>query len=276
MVDLIVLNLAVAPFDDLHVRRSVAFVIDQDALLRTLSSDPEMDAWFEANQPVAATHIAPDALEADLLADYDPYPTSVEQARQEMALSGCDRDGDGRCDDRACRRVVAYVRRDDFGSAGADEVAGRLAAIGIHLRIEETDVYWPMNPRRRWPIFLGGSYGGDFSNASTVLPLLFGSSVYNAALVGASPSALEAWGYEVTSVPSVDDRLDRCMATTAADQTECWADLDRYLMEDVAAYVPYLARQQTYVVSERVATNSYSPSSFGLALDRIALLPGSE
>jgi hypothetical protein len=66
------------------------------------------------------------------------------------------------------------------------------------------------------------------------------------------------------------------MAMVGADQTECWAELDRYLTEDVVPVVPYLASVATYVVSKRVAAYSYCPAAFGLALDRIALVKDSE
>jgi hypothetical protein len=77
-------------------------------------------------------------------------------------------------------------------------------------------------------------------------------------------------------VPSVDDRIDCCMALTGADQTECWTDLDRYLMEDIVAWIPYFAHPSTFVVSKRVAAYSFSVPTGGLALDRIALVEGSE
>ena len=48
------------------------------------------------------------SLENNLLADYDPYQTpnasgDVEKAKEEMALSAYDTDGDGVCDAPECR-----------------------------------------------------------------------------------------------------------------------------------------------------------------------------
>lgn len=277
----IVLNLAVPPFDDLHVRRSIAFAIDRGATLRAVRSDPSTRLWVEAYQPIVATHIAPDEVEGNLLANYEPYPRSLERARDEMAASHYDRDGDGRCDAPECRAVLALVG-EEFGSAGARRVARWLAAIGIELRVREADRGCPVNETKRWPLFMGCGFGTDYPNASTFLPYLFasweiaGGYGANMSLLGAGRLQLRRWGYDVMEVPSVDDRIDRCMATTGSAQTECWADLDRYLMEEVVPLVPYATTERTMVVSRRVASLSVSVASFGLALDRIALVPGSE
>jgi hypothetical protein len=203
-----------------------------------------------------------------------------------MALSGYDRDRDGRCDAPACRGVLALVRKEGFGRTAADEVVGWLSAIGIDLRtaIERTgDFYTRLyKERMKTPIAMGRSYGYGYANASDVLPTLFASSAiagglgWNSSLLGATSSQLRQWGYDVTAVPSVDDRIDRCMAMTGRDQTGCWAELDRYLMEDVLPEIPYGASETTMVVSKRVASFSYSVPTAGLALDRIALVPGSD
>ncbi|HEX5949968.1 MAG TPA: ABC transporter substrate-binding protein, partial [Actinomycetota bacterium] len=268
----------------LHVRRAVAFAIDRDELLRAMSSDRKMRPWFGADQPVIATHIVPDSVEDDLLVDYDLYPATQERARREMALSRYDRNRDGACDAPECRSVLGIARDDAFGSAAAEEVAASLDAIGIDLRVEvmSSDRFYGRlhDERAKVPLSMGLRYGWDYPNASTVfLPGFAASSIrggINASLVGAAPAQLRRWGYEVTEVPNVDDRIGRCMAVVGVDQTECWADLDRFLMEDVVPWIPYAAGLQTYVVSGRVAAYSYSPSAFGLALDRMALAPGSE
>jgi hypothetical protein len=59
-------------------------------------------------------------------------------------------------------------------------------------------------------------------------------------------------------------------------RTECWAELDQYLMTEVVSRVPYLFMEQTEVVSERVDAYSFDQFAALPALDRIALAPGSE
>ncbi len=277
----IVLNLAMPPFDDLHVRRAAAFAVDEAGLLRMLAARPTR----LPQQGEAATHLAPDGVEHDLLAGYDPYPTSLERARQEMALSRYDSDGDGRCDALGCRDVLALAREEALGTAAPWEVAAWLQEIGVDLRVKVLPGYrfYPRvaDERKRVPVAMGFGWIYAYPNASTVLPDLFASSSipgplgYNSSLLGATPSQLREWGYAVTDVPSADDRVERCLAMTGGDQTECWADLDRYLMEDVVPAIPYMANTSTYVVSERVGSYSQSVPTGGLAFDRIALAPGS-
>ncbi len=57
----------------------------------------------------------------------------------------------------------------------------------------------------------------------------------------------------MTEVPSADSRIDRCLALTGRDQTECWVDTDRYLMEEIVPWVPVAMYAFSFTVSERVA-----------------------
>ena len=98
----------------------------------------------------------------------------------------------------------------------------------------------------------------------------------NVSLVGATPGQLRKYGYAVTSVPSVDDRLQACHERRGVARTECWAEFDQYLMTEVVSRVPYLFMEQTEVVSERVVAYSFDQFAAMPALDRIALAPGSE
>jgi hypothetical protein len=88
---------------------------------------------------------------------------------------------------------------------------------------------------------------------------------------------MSGWGYSVTSVPSVDDQLNACKALAVGDErTQCWADLDKYLMEQVVPWVPKTFLNQDDIVSARVT--SYSFDEFGglAALDRLALEPAED
>ncbi|HEX5950509.1 MAG TPA: ABC transporter substrate-binding protein [Actinomycetota bacterium] len=269
----VLMNLAVPPFDDVHVRRAVAMTIDEAALVRAQGEDA-----------APMTHMAPDAIEAYLLAAYDPYPTSFGRARSEMALSAYDEDGDGRCDARVCDAVLALVG-DWLGRTGVEEIVTSLAAIGIDLRVDvdrHPGFYRRVgNEREAVPFSVGWNWVWDYPNASTVIGMLFDSSSItlagspNATLIGASDADLRRWGYDVTDVPTVDGRIDRCNRLTGGAQTECWAELDRYLMERVVPQIPYLGGRSTFIVSGRVADFSYDASIELPALDRMALDPGS-
>jgi ABC-type transport system substrate-binding protein len=288
------MNVALPPFDDVHVRRAMNYIVDREALVAD---------WHRAGlggEP--ATHMAPDSTEDDLLADTPGrYGTSgdAERAMEQMRLAPrYDTDGDGLCDVPACAHVPVAMRTttptmmglppgvgpfpslENPWPAMTEEIIDDLRQIGIRLELRRLDEgsFWERvaDPRNKTALALNVGWGKDYPNASTVLPLavdgrLIGS--YNYSLVGARSEDLRAWGYEVTRVPNVDDRLGRCMAEVGHEQFECWAALDQYLMDQVVPWVPYLFPTTSVVVSERVATFSWDQFGTLPALDLISLTP---
>jgi peptide/nickel transport system substrate-binding protein len=278
------LNVAVPPFDDVHVRRAVNLAVDKEAL---------RSAALGGLGGRIAGHIAPDALLNNLLLDYDPYKTpghrgDLKAAREEMAKSRYDRDQDGMCDAPACRGVLAPVRDDEPSNARLGGIVrDNLRRIGIELNVKSFDpeTYFEkvILPQSRVPLIpsLGVQIGTP--NAAGLLPdSFYGSSLENPAaanlsLVGASPEQLRKWKYTVRKAPNVDSKLDECLRLTARAQTECWAETDQLLMETVVPWVPYLFEGYAQVVSSRVARFTFTQSGFVLlpAFDQIALKEGS-
>ncbi len=105
---------------------------------------------------------------------------------------------------------------------------------------------------------------------------LIGRGGSNTSLLGATPQQLRQWGYSVPSVPSGQERLQVCLERRRVARTECWAELDQYLMTEVVPRVPYMSMSHSQVVSERVVSYSFDQFAGLPALDRIALAPGSE
>jgi hypothetical protein len=52
---------------------------------------------------------------------------------------------------------------------------------------------------------------------------------------------------------------------------QCWADLDKYLMEQVVPWVPYLFDNNVVVVSSRITAFSFDQFAGVPAIDRIAV-----
>jgi peptide/nickel transport system substrate-binding protein len=274
------MNLAVPPFDDVHVRRAVNLVANR-AELRRLLGGP-----LEGNLP---GHIAPDSVEANLLVDYAPYATpggrgDPEAARLEMAASRYDTDGDGLCDRSVCEGVTLLARSDAPAVADQAEVLRQsLALVGIDARVQAGEDFYGvlLDPKQHVPISIGARWTRDFPNASSFFQnLVDGRALsdegsFNASLVGASPEQLERWGYSVTSVASVDEKIDQCVPLVGAAQTECWAKVDQLLMEEVVPWVPYLHGTAVRVVSNRVLEYVYDAFALAPAFDRIALREGS-
>lgn len=286
----VTMNLAVPPFDDVHVRRAVARAIDRAALVELLSEPPYGPFGFSWGE--VGTHMAPDALEGGLLRAFDPYPYDPEAAREEMRASNYDETGDGRCDAAVCRSIRALVMDEGVLLDHAKAIKGDLAEVGIELELdpvpwfeffgdEELD---PIpggsihDPSAQIPMGIAYPWGQDFPEGAGWFSLFEGPGPASASLslLGATPRQLRGWGYPVTSVPAVDDRIELCLARRGVARTQCWSELDQYLTTEIVPQVSYWVTQNPVVVSERVVALSFDQLTSLPALDRIAVAPDSD
>jgi peptide/nickel transport system substrate-binding protein len=286
------MNLAMPPFDDVHVRRAVFLATDREAIADGMSR-------LRPDKPASVVwHVFPDAIEGELVPDgwrpdwMPPVDATgdVEAARAEMALSHYDHDGDGRCDDVVCQDVPTVIQTEDNERSLMwwwESVRHDLSAIGIGLTPIELSCLGAVRRLGRpadhtaFSMSTCTGWGPDFPNASTFAPLIDGRSIVetgnvNRSLLGATFEQLQGWGYEVSTVPSLDGRVDRCMSQAGIAQVRCWASLDQYLVDEIVPWVPLYTESRAFLASERVAHWSPDPYNGRPAFDRIALVPGSE
>ncbi|MEP7360817.1 MAG: ABC transporter substrate-binding protein, partial [Chloroflexota bacterium] len=274
--DWIMMNLAVPPFDDVHVRRAVNLATNKQAIVNLLHPEGVVQA-----------HAIPDAFENDLLKDYNPYATvdnagSVDKAKAEMALSAYDSNGDGVCDQPACTGIYVAIR-DDRPEVfpAAQNFAASLAPLGVMLDLEHTDAATFRDsfrlPENKGAIAFTVGWNSDYLNAaswfgplatSDLLGSDFGSDV---SLIGASVDQLSGWGYSITSVPDLEAPIDACSASVGEAQFECWAHVDQYLMERIAPWVPLDTRQNARLTSAGVTRFRFDAALTMPALDQISV-----
>jgi ABC-type transport system substrate-binding protein len=271
---MIVMNLAVPPFDDVHVRRAVNLAVDKRQL-RELAGGK-----FYAR---IAGHIIPNRLEGNLLVDYDPYRTpdaggDLGAARREMARSRYDHDHDGRCDDPVCRDVRGLTRSSDYFPEQARVIARNLAPLGIALTVDTQTRAFAIasEPANRVPMMLNVGWGPMYPNAADFFVNLFGgpslnTSNNNWAHVGATFDQLRQWRSPVTSVPTVDTKIESCEGLIGNAQTSCWAETDQQLMETVVPIVPLAFEYDAHVVSARVTHQDFDRAMASAALDQFAV-----
>jgi len=286
------MNVALPPFDDVHVRRAVNWEIDKAGLVRLANS--KRSFYLGPLYGTVATHVGVDSVEDDLLQNYDPYATpahrgDLQAARREMARSRYDRNRDGICDAPACKNVLTLTDRDSALPAMAALVRKDLKRIGIDLRIRVirsvfVDLGHDAPPRDKVALVIGASTAPDYPNGSALfLPNFYGPelslgkvglAIPNLSLLGATPEELRRWDYPVKSVPSADGRINQCLPLLGLAQIECWATIDQYLTEKVVPWVPFLVVRYAYTVSARVRNFTWDQFTTGIAaLDQIAVAP---
>jgi len=274
------MNLAVPPFDDIHVRRAVNYILDKSALLEAHGGDLTGRIL---------THYVPDSLENDALVAYDPYATpgergSLELARQEMRQSRYDPEHIGVCGVPECKQVRALTIKGSpslfprlfggFPRLGA-LIADDLRQIGITLDVQSPpDMFAQIDdPKNRIPLALTVGLGPNYTSASSTFSVDFSGAAIgtsNTSLAGATPEQLREWGYGVTSVPSLDARIHECMQG-GLRESRCWTALDVYLMEKVVPIAPYTLETVIDVVPSRVVNYAFDQSSNEIALDQLAV-----
>ena len=275
------MNLATPPFDDPNVRVALNYALDKEGF-RQLRGGPLFGEL--------AGHIMVNSLQGNELADYDPYPTpngrgDVTAAKQAMAQSKYDSNGDGVCDDSSCEDVLTVIDEADPYPDQTSLLQQSLEPLGITLEVkqfERTTMYAKCeDPNSGWQLCPSVSWGKDYPDGFTFGPPLFSRAAIgpeaccNDPMVGITPDMLSERGYNPdTVIPSAEDEIDACIPKAGDARLSCWAQLDRFLMEDVTPWVPYLFDNNVVIVSQRVASWSFDQFAGLPALDRLAIAPG--
>ena len=262
------MNLAVPPFDDIHVRRAIELATDKTTIVPLI--DPTA---------VPQTHAIPDAFENGLLADYDPFATpggsgDIAGAKAEMKKSAYDGNKDGMCDSPACQHIAFPVRNDkpEIGIAAREFVA-EMAALGIQLDFSSPVAAGDIgDPKNHGAIGFDLGWASDYFSATAWFEPLATSAAIgstNPSLIGATPEQLAHYGYTVTTVPSLDERISTCSGLSGGDAFGCWSSVDQYTMERVVAWVPLSTAQASRLTSTSVTGFDFDAAYALPALDQI-------
>jgi peptide/nickel transport system substrate-binding protein len=279
------MNLAQPPFDDIHVRKAMNLVMDKDGLRRTRGGPlfGEIAGHFIPNSLLAGA-----TLDGTPIEEYDPYATEggagdVELAKAEMAQSKYDSDGDGVCDAPECEKVLLISDQEDPYPDQNAIIADSASQIGVDFDIRSGDRYTFMydtcdDPAAHAAFCPSLGWFKDYADAITfALPLFSGVSVgsTNYTLTGATPDLLKKAGYDVTEVPSMDDKIDECSAEPVGEsRIQCWAEWDQQLMEEVVPVIPWLADNDVDIVGPRIVGYVKDAMSGLMSLEQIALVDG--
>lgn len=280
------MNLAVPPFDDLAVRRAVNFAVNKEGWRRF--SGGEVSGSI-------ATHFTPDSLLGNLLADYNPFPTpnnagadseeGLASAMAEMKNSPYDTDQDGICDAPECKDVLAIGVVGTQSEAADALVASNLEKIGVTLDLKSLENAAAYNqifdPKAHVAMTMFAGWLMDYPDAYTFYWFTqYGGNILdefntNYSMIGATAEQLGKYEYDVTEVPSMDGKIDECIAVAEPDaRVQCWAEADQVLSEEIVAYVPLVISQNVNIVSSCVTNYQWAVFDSGTAFDQVAKVPG--
>lgn len=263
------MNLTQPPFDDVHVRRAMNWVIDRNAMRK---------AWGGAIAGEIAEHILPNAMLNGKLNGFKPYKTpgdqgSAAKAKAEMKQSKY-ANSNGVCSAKECKGVllIADVRSAD--KAMLATVQSGAKKIGITFTVRVVNGAYPViqTTSRNVPISTRPRWGKDYADPSTFIdPLFYGANIIpsgntNYALVGLKSSQVASLGVKgnTANVPSIDKLADTCRAKVGNARVTCYAGIDRVLTTQVVPWVPYMWANQVNILGPNVGTWTFDQAA-GLA-----------
>jgi peptide/nickel transport system substrate-binding protein len=277
LTNYITMNLTQPPFDDVHVRRALNWIMDKGAL---------QQAWGGPLTGRIAHHIAPDTMFDDQLADYDPYATpgsdgSLAKAKAAMRGSKYDTAHDGTCGASQCKHVLMLADAHQVDTKMVPVIEASAAKIGITFKVRVVNGAFPtlQTPKNNVPIGEFPGWAKDFADPITFFgPLFDGRGIIptgntNYALVGITPAIAKKVGATgtVTGVPSVNAWLDRCAPLAGQARLSCYESLDRYLTTTIVAWVPYRWSYNQDITSANVTKWGFDQFSGATAWAHVAV-----
>jgi peptide/nickel transport system substrate-binding protein len=277
--DYLAINTETPPFDDVHVRQAVNWVLDRAAL---------QGAWGGSIAGRIATEMIPPVILGGAARLQPPvYSTpgmagSLSKAEAAMRSSRYDPKHDGRCDVAACRNIILLINNTPPWTDAEPILVQDLAKIGIQLvprEMESGAAYTrSATPKNRIPLYVG-FWIYDYPDPYTVMyPLLDGGAISangnaNFSLVGLTPSIARSIGitYPPGGSPNIDPQIARCEAIVFGSQrSACWAALDQYMMRNVAPVAPFQWRNNLTIVGSDV-TNFLFTLQVGVVYENLAV-----
>jgi peptide/nickel transport system substrate-binding protein len=271
------MNLTQPPFDDVHVRRAMNWIIDRSALTK---------AWGGAVSGVVANHIIPDTMLGGRLTNYKPFKTpgdkgSLAKALAEMKNSKYSTDGKGVCTDKACKGVLLITDVRSVDKLMLPTIQANAAKIGITFTVRSVNGAYPViqTTSKNVPFSTRPRWFKDYADPSTFIdPLFKGSSIIpegntNYALVGVTPAQAKKYGIKgsVTNVPSIDKQAEACAKLIGSPRLNCYAKLDKVLTEKIVPWVPYMSAKTVTILGPKVTKWNFDQNAGFTALAHVAV-----
>jgi peptide/nickel transport system substrate-binding protein len=270
------MNLTQPPFDDVHVRKAMNWIMDKSALQK---------AWGGPIPGSIATHVVPPVLYNNGLAEYDPYATpnemgSVDKAAAEIKQSKYDPGKTGKCTASACKGVLMIADTRGVDTRMIPIIQEDAAKIGITFTVRSINGAYTtiQTPSKNIPFSERPSWGKDYADPFTFFAELFDSGAIiksgntNYSLVGLTPEIAKTVGAtgSINNVPSVDSAIAVCSSKLAQDRTNCWEGIDRKLMTSIVPWVPYLWPNNVFIIGPNVTHWNYDQFTDGPAYSSVA------
>ena len=272
------MNLTQPPFDDIHVRKAMNYIIDKQALRL---------AWGGPILGSIATHIVPPVLFNNGLSEYDPYSSpnsagSLQKAQAEMKKSKYS-GGSGSCTASACKGVLMIGDTRALDNRMIPVIQADAKKIGITFTVRQINGAYTtiQTTNKNIPISERPGWGKDYADASTFFDALFLSTSIipdgntNYSLVGITPALNTSKKLGVTgdlnNVPSVDKDINACHPKLGQARIDCWEGVDKKLMTNVVPWVPYLWSNVVKILGPNVTHWNYDQFADDTAYSQVSV-----
>ncbi|MFD5224224.1 ABC transporter substrate-binding protein [Microbacterium sp. NPDC058342] len=228
---LFIMNNTVAPWDDVHVRRAVAYAINKEDLVKVMGGTAEPDSTIIP--PTQLLSIASQEEVDELMASLPSYSFDLDKAKAELEKSEYP---DG------FQAELQTAARGGFAEA-SQAIAGQLKEIGIDIDVK---------------VLSDAEYRASFSKPHTATPLWYTYFNNNTPDAGGMPRlALDSAATDVGQNnfadyvnPEVDALIKKADATVdPAERFAAYSDLLRIVADDMP-YVPLFAGDINIALSD--------------------------